>query len=106
MEKPSRIADVLGRARTHAASVVAGRRAAGGDDRAEGREEHVGEAATHGLAHEAREQDARGADERARDDQQVRAEREARRRDRQSGEGVEQRDQAPARRRRRSAARR
>ena len=60
--------------------------------RAERAEEHVGERAVHRLAHHHREQEARGAVERAGDDEHVVAEREARRRRGETGVRVEQRD--------------
>ena len=59
---------------------------------AERAEEDVRERAVHGLAHHPREQRAGGADERARDDQQVVVQDEAGRGRGDAGERVEQRD--------------
>ena len=82
-----------GSERAHAAAARAragSRRTAAA--RAEGAEEHVGEGAVHGLAHLARQQGARGADERSRDDQQVVVQDEARGRGGNARERVQQRD--------------
>ena len=55
-------------------------------------EQHVGERAVHGLAHDDREDEAGGAVERAGDDQQLAVEDEAHGRGGKSGVGIQQRD--------------
>ena len=59
---------------------------------AEASEQHVAERAVHRLAHELREQRARGADQRAGDDERVVVEHEPGRGGGKAGERVEQRD--------------
>ena len=85
--------DVLGARGADGAARVALRAARRGDDRAEGAEEDVRQGASHRSAHHLGEERARGADERAGHDEHDRMQDETTRRDRQSGERVQQRDE-------------
>ena len=64
----------------------------GGLHLAKGSEQHVGEGAVHGLAHDDREDEAGSAVERARNDQDFVVEHEAEQRGGEAGIGVQERD--------------
>ena len=72
-----------------ASSPAAGRAAAAGTKRAE---QNIRDRAVHRLAHEQREQRAGGTDERARDDHGQIVDGKSVRRDREAGEGIQQRN--------------
>jgi hypothetical protein len=84
--------EVLGGRRAHAATVLGCRATGAGLHRPERAEEDVAERPVHGAAHQHRQQRARGADERARHDQDVVVEEEAGCGGRKPRERVQERD--------------
>ena len=86
-------ADILRAARPDGLALGRGGGGAGASlDLAEGSEEHVGEGAAHCLAHQRGQQGTRGAYQRPRHDQGKVVQHEAGGRDRETGEGIEERD--------------